>query len=128
MTSWTADELERVGGAEELVLTTLRPDGGARKPVMIWGVRVGDDLYVRSWRGASGGWSRAVRARPQGHASAGGVERDVEFVPAGSETWDAVDDAYRTKYGRYASYVEPMVSADARATTLKLLPRVERAR
>ena len=37
---------------------------------------------------------------------------------------DAVDAAYRTKYRRYAdSYVPPMLSPDARATTLKLVPR-----
>jgi hypothetical protein len=34
----------------------------------------------------------------------------------------AVDAAYRNKYGRYASYVEPMVSAHARQTTLRLIP------
>lgn len=36
---------------------------------------------------------------------------------------DAIDAAYRTKYGRYASYVRPMISPEARATTLKLVPR-----
>lgn len=128
MTSWTADELARVSGALELELAALRPDGSARRPVTIWTVRAGDDLYVRSWRGASGSWYRAVRARPQGHVSAGGVERDVELVPAEEETWPAVDDAYRTKYGRHAGYVEPMVSPDARATTLKLLPCDEAGR
>jgi hypothetical protein len=128
VTSWTADELDRVAGADELELTTLRPDGSPRRTVTIWTVRVGNDLYVRSWRGASGGWFRAVHARPQGHVSAGGVEHDIELLPAGGETWDAVDDAYRTKYARYAGYVEPMVGADARATTLKLLPRAEQVR
>ena len=36
---------------------------------------------------------------------------------------DAVDDAHREKYGRYPRYVEPMVAAAARATTLRLVPR-----
>ena len=36
---------------------------------------------------------------------------------------DQVDTAYRTKYRRYASYVPPMISPEARATTLKLVPR-----
>ncbi len=37
---------------------------------------------------------------------------------------DQIDAAYRTKYRRYLnSYVPPMISAQARATTLKLMPR-----
>lgn len=128
MTGWPADELDRIGGADELELTAVRPDGSARRPVTIWTVRVGDDLYVRSWRGASGSWYRAVQAHPQGHVSAGWVERDVEFLPADAAIAEAVDDAYRTKYGRYPGYVEPMVSANARATTLRLLPRGEELR
>ena len=38
---------------------------------------------------------------------------------------DEVDAAYRLKYGgRYpASHVDPMVSAEVRATTIKLVPR-----
>ena len=37
---------------------------------------------------------------------------------------DAIDQAHRTKYGRYAStYVDPMISPGARAATLRLTPR-----
>jgi hypothetical protein len=44
-----------------------------------------------------------------GHISAGGVEKDVRFVEAGAAVSDVVDDAYRSKYRRYAqSYVLPM--------------------
>lgn len=52
------------------------------------------------------------------------MTKDVTFA---EETDPAVNDrldaAYRSKYGRYSGYVEPMVAATARATTLKLLPR-----
>ncbi len=35
----------------------------------------------------------------------------------------AIDHAYQAKYARYArSYVEPMVSPDATAATLRLVP------
>jgi hypothetical protein len=40
---------------------------------------------------------------------------------------DAVDDAYRAKYRRYPSYVEPMVRPVARATTLELVPSASAA-
>ena len=41
---------------------------------------------------------------------------------AGDDVNDAVDAAYRDKYGRYPSYVEPMVRAEAQTTTLRLVP------
>ena len=87
-------------------------------------VRHGDDLYVRSVRGRTSGWFRGVQDRREGHISAGDVDKDVAFVEV-HDVDDEVDDAYRSKYGgRYpASYVDPMVSPDVRATTLKLVPR-----
>jgi hypothetical protein len=124
MTSWTGDELTRVGEADELEIAARRPDGALRKPVTIWVVRHGDDLYVRSWRGRSGSWFRAAHAQGEGHISAGGVDKDVAFEDAADGVNDAVDAAYRTKYRRYGDrYVSPMVGPEARATTLKLVPR-----
>ena len=121
--AWTADELDRISSADELAIAPRRTDGAPRRPTPIWVVRVGDELYVRSWRGDDGAWYRAATSRGQGHVSSGGVERDVEFVPADDAINDAVDAAYRDKYARYPSYVEPMVTAQARATTLQLVPR-----
>jgi hypothetical protein len=121
--TWTPDDLERIGDAEELEIAPLRADGTARRAVPIWVVRAGEDLYVRSWRGTTGGWFRAARRSDKAHVSAGGVDADVALVDAGADVNDAVDAAYRTKYARYPSYVEPMVSPQARATTLKLVPR-----
>src|SRR5215218_2099731 len=121
--SWTTDELDRIGDAEELHIAPRRKDGTLRRAVPIWVVRVGDELYVRSWRGDDGAWYRAAKARRQGHISAGGVEHDVEFADADDAVNDAVDAGYRDKYARYPSYVEPMVTAHARATTLRLVPR-----
>jgi hypothetical protein len=97
-TGWTSDELARNGAADELRVAPARADGGTRRPVPIWVVPVGDQLYVRSWRGDAGGWYRAAKARREGHISAGGVERDVEFVDADDSVNDAVDAGYRDKY------------------------------
>jgi hypothetical protein len=119
---WSDDELARIGAAEELKVAPLRADGRPIRPVTIWVVRVGDELYVRSWRGDDGAWYRAAKSRRQGHVSSGGVERDVEFVDADDTVNDSVDAAYRDKYARYPSYVEPMVTPRARSTTLELRP------
>ena len=123
MADWTTDELEKIAAADELQLAPTRSDGSLPKPVTIWVVRVGEDLYVRSWRGRTGSWFRGARQTHEGHISAGGIDKDVRFIEAGDDVNDAVDDAYRSKYRRYAdSYVEPMVRPEARATTIKLVP------
>jgi hypothetical protein len=127
MSGWTREELERIAAAEELELAPFGRDGAPRKPVTIWVVRHGDDLYIRSWRGRDGVWFRLVQLTHEGHIRAGAVDKDVVFVEAeDDDVNDAIDDAYRGKYRRYAdTYVPPMVRPEARQTTLKLAPSTE---
>ena len=124
MAAWTEAELDKIGNTEELEIAPRRSDGRLRKPTTIWAVRVGDDLYVRSFNGRSGVWYRAVQARHEGRIWAGGVEKEVTFVAVSDAGLnDRVDEAYRAKYRRYPQYAEPMVRPEARATTIKLAPR-----
>ena|SRR5436190_23785270 len=123
-TAWTSDELDKIDAAEELQIASLRHDGTLRTPLPVWVVRVGDDLYVRSVNGRTAAWFRGARARHEGHVRAGGVDRDVRFVDAGDEVNDRVDAAYEAKYGRrYPNIVPGIVRPEARAATLKLVPR-----
>jgi len=124
MSAWTSDELEKVAAADELQLASVRPDGKLRKPVTIWVVRLGDDLYVRSVNGRNSHWFRGVKDRHEGHIRAGGVDKDVRFVEAGDDVKDEIEAAYRTKYGHYgANYVDPLFTPGAKAATLELVPR-----
>jgi hypothetical protein len=125
MTTWTSDELNKIGRAEELEIAPLRHDGTLLKPVTIWVVRLGDDLYVRSYKGRGGAWFRAAQLRHEGQIRARGIEKDVTFVEENDPGInDKIDAAYRTKYRRHgAQYVDAMVAAEARATTIKLVPR-----
>ena len=125
MTTWTSDELNKIGRAEELEIASVRHDGTLRHPVTIWVVRHGDDLYVRSYRGRGGSWFRGTQVRHEGRIRAGGVEKDVTFVEETDPGMhDQIDAAYRTKYRRYgARYIDPMVAPEARAATIKLVPR-----
>jgi hypothetical protein len=125
MAAWKKDELDKIAAADELQIAPARRDGTLRKPVTIWVVRHGDDLYVRSYKGSGGAWFRGIRDRHEGHISAGGVDKDVTFAEeADSGINDKIDGAYRSKYhSRGAQFVTPMVAPEARATTIKLVPR-----
>jgi len=124
MRTWTADELRKIGTAEELQIASLQRDGTLRNPVTIWVVRQGDDLYVRSVNGRGGAWFRGTRVLHGGHIRAGGVDRDVTFVDADPDINDQIDAAYRSKYRRYAArIVGSILSPAAQSATIKLVPR-----
>ena len=124
MTPWTSDQLDKVERAEELQIASIRRDGTLRKPVTIWVVRHGDDLYVRSVRGRNAHWFRGTQERHEGRIRAGGVQQDVTFVDADHDIGDEVDAAYRAKYRRYAgSILNSVLTPEALSTTIKLVPR-----
>ena len=125
MNAWTSDELQKIGTAEELQIASLRHDGTLRKTTTIWVVRVGDDLYVRSVNGRGSFWFRGTQTRHEGHIRAGGIDKDVTFVEeTDSNVNEQIDAAYRTKYRRYAAgIVNTTVTPEARAATIKLVPR-----
>lgn len=127
MTAWSAEELARIGDAEEIEVSSHRPDGSLRKYVTIWSARAGDDVFVRSAYGPDNGWFRRAKTSGSGRVRAGGVEHEVRFVdvPADEpETHEALDAAYRAKYAAHPPrIVATVVGPDAAATTLRLEPR-----
>src|SRR4051794_23683721 len=124
MTAWTSDELDKIGAAEEVQLSSRRPDGTLRPYVTMWVVRVGDDLYVRSAHGSNNPWYRRARASGAGRIRASGLERDVMFAEGAPGVHAAIDAAYHAKYDRYGPrIVGSVVGPEAEAVTLKLVPR-----
>jgi hypothetical protein len=124
MSTWTRDELGRIGAAEELRLASLRRDGTLRPYVTMWVVRAGDDLYVRSAYGPNNPWFRRAKASGAGRIRAGGLERDVTFAEPAPGVHPAIDAAYHSKYDRYGPrIVGTVVGPDAEAVTIKLVPR-----
>ena len=136
-TVWSPDELATLETADEVRLAVRRADGTLRRPVTIWIVRVGGDLYVRSVNGPSATWYRPVQERHEGHLEApadrdgtgydgagrDGIGRDVVLAAADDRLNSQVDSAYRYKYGRYPdTYVNAIIAGQARATTLRLRP------
>jgi hypothetical protein len=122
MTRWTDEELAELGSAGELEIAPMRRDGTLQRPRIIWVVRHGGDVYVRSVNGADGAWFRGVQARHAGHISAGGVDADVVFEEADHDLDDDIDEEYRRTYGRSSSAVDHITSPKARATTIRLVP------
>ena len=123
MTTWTGQELAKIGRAEELRVSTRRRDGSLRPYITIWVVRAGDDLYVRSAYGSDNPWYRRAKASGTGRVRAGGVERDVTFTDTAP---DAHGAAYHAKYDRYGpQIVGRVVGPQAAAVTIRLVPRDE---
>ncbi len=124
MTTWTSDDLDRIGRATELEIASQRADGSMRPYVTIWVVRVGDDLYVRSAYGVDNPWFRRAKASGVGRIRAGGVERDVTFIGPDAGVHTHLDAAYHAKYDSFGpEVVGPVVSADAASATFRLEPR-----
>ena len=124
MTEWIPEELEKFGAADEVEISSMRPDGTLRPFIIIWGVRAGDDFYVRSAYGAENGWFRRARDSGSGAIRAAGAERAVDFVAADASAHDDIDAAYRSKYASHeAAIVNKMVGDGVRDVTLRLVPR-----
>jgi hypothetical protein len=124
MAAWTDDDLTAVGTAEELELASHRPDGSLRPYVMMWVVRAGDELYVRSAHGRGNGWYRRATASGTGRIRAGGVERNVAFADADPGVHASIDAAYHAKYDRYGPrIVGSVVGLAAADVTIRLAPQ-----
>jgi hypothetical protein len=123
MTTWTEDELRRIGTATELQLASRRGDGTLRPYVTMWVVGFGNEIYVRSAGGPDRPWYRHARASGSGHIRAGGVQRDVTFGEATTDVQEEIDDTYHAKYDDYGqSIVGHVVGPQAHDVTIRLLP------
>jgi hypothetical protein len=124
MAAWTADELARIGKADELQIASRRRDGSLRPFVTIWVVRSGDEVYVRSAYGHENGWFQRALTSGEGRIRAGGMERDVAFEQPGAAVDADLHIVYHAKYDRYGpSIVGTVVSPEAARSTLRLVPR-----
>lgn len=123
MPAWTKAELDRIDSVQEITLASARGDGSLRTPVIMWVVRSGESVYVRSVNGRGSSWYRGAQERHEARIHAGGVEKHVSLIET-DEAGEEIDVAYQTKYGgRYPTIVPSIVAAKARAATLELTPR-----
>jgi hypothetical protein len=92
------------------------------RPTWIWSVAVEGALYIRGYHGQNARWYQAALRQKAGRITAAGMTREVTFEPVDGPINDLIDDAYRAKYHE-SPYLGPMISASARAATLKVMPR-----
>ena len=123
MAGWRADELIAIGTAETVQIAPDQEDGARGRAATVWVVRVGNDLYIRSYRGPVARWyRRALRGR-RGTIRASTFEQRVRFDDAEANEQQQVDVAYQIKYTAHgSSYLQRVVGPAAVATTLRLTP------
>ena len=117
MTAWTSDELNKIGKAEELQIASLRADGTLRKPVIIWVVRLGDDLYVRSVNGRTSGWFRGVQTRHEGHIRRAAWRK---MSPLWKRLIPRSTTDRRRLPAKYRRYPHIRINSSTRGATIKL--------
>jgi hypothetical protein len=123
MTGWNTGELREIAKADDLHISPFREDGATYgTPTWIWSVAIDGALYVRGYNGQDSRWYRAATRQKAGRILAAGLSKEVTFEPMEGPINDSIDDAYRAKY-RDSRYLEPMIGARARSTTIKIMPR-----
>jgi hypothetical protein len=124
--TWSPEQLQRLGASDELEIAVRRADGTLGRWVPIWVVCVGERVFVRTWHRRPTGWFGDVLRSQRARIRVADVCADVTVTDVGEDFTDlraGVDDAYRIKYAHYGhTTVQRMVSAPAAATTLWLIP------
>ena len=122
---WPAIELGKIAAADDLHIAPFREDGVTYgTPTWIWSVAVAGNLYVRAYNGRNSRWYQAALRQKAGRIMAAGITKEVSFEPVAGAINDQIDNAYRAKY-RGSPYLNPMISAAARAATIRVVPRIE---
>ncbi|WP_266031001.1 DUF2255 family protein [Brucella intermedia] len=123
MTTWPRDKLERITTSDDLHIAPFREDGKTYGTLTwIWSVVVDGELYVRGYNGQKSRWYQAAIRQQAGRITVAGMTKEVAFAPVGGTINDRIDEAYRQKYST-SPYLAPMISARARAATVRVTPK-----
>src|SRR5271155_1616234 len=108
MSSWSHEDLDSIGNAEEIRITPERLNDPQARTTTIWVVRLGDDLYVRAGAGPAGSWYRQAINAGRGDIVTDAIRRQVTFETNPDVDANVIDDLYRTKYPRYSNSLVPL--------------------
>ena len=120
MSKFDAETLHALRDVQEVAICTDAHPGNA---VTIWVVVAGEDVFVRSVRGAKGRWFRDLATGGLATLELAGRRLAVRAIPANEP--DPVAKASREYLRKYASspYAQAMVRPETLPTTLRLEPR-----
>jgi hypothetical protein len=123
MTDWTPVELTSIASTDDFHISPFRADGTTYgTPTWIWSVVVEGAVYVRAYNGTSSRWYGSAVSQRAGRMTAGGIAKDVSFVPVHEASLNArIDAAYRAKYAR-SPYLPTMITDRVRAATVRVDP------
>jgi len=125
-TPWDPTTLSALGAALEVDVTPFAADGSPRPSRTIWSIPVGDELYVRSWRGPTAVWYRDAIASHHGSiAVTGGTVLQLvtfEEVDAAAPIQEQISAGFLSKYGRFDE-ATAMNEPGPLSATLRVLPR-----
>jgi hypothetical protein len=100
----------------------IRTEKHPKSAVVIWIVTAGNDVFVRSVRGAEGRWYRDLAGGGPVILEIGRRKVAAQAVPASdAASIERVSAAYLAKY-RPSPYAEAMVKPEVLSTTLRLEP------
>ncbi|QEE30308.1 DUF2255 family protein [Terriglobus albidus] len=123
MSRWLNNELDCIAATDDLHISPFREDGVTYgTPTWIWSVVVDHGLYVRGYHGQSSTWYQAAILQKAGRIRVAGITKEVTFESVDGPIQEQIDEAYREKYAT-SPYLKPMIAAQARSATIKIVPR-----
>src|SRR6187402_1668219 len=114
--SWTSEELRYLDASRELEIAARRASGDPGVWTPIWVVVVEDEVFVRTWHRRTTGWYGRAVASGRASIRVAGRSVDVAVAVGGEARAEAIDAAYRAKYGPAGA--QSMITAEAAASTL----------
>jgi hypothetical protein len=123
MIAWNKEELKQIATSDDLHISPFRQDAVTYgTPTWIWSVAVDDALYVRGYNGQNSTWYQAAVRQKAGRIITAGITKEVTFEAVDGPINEQIDAAYRAKYSD-SPYLKPMISAQARSATIRIMPR-----
>jgi hypothetical protein len=115
-------DLHAIDRAKEIRIETAERPGAEAHRTIIWVVVDDDDVFIRSWRGATARWYREASANPEVAIHVGNRRLPAHAIPARD-----AEAVARTSAGLERKYAgDPatpsMVRAEILDTTLRLDP------
>ncbi|MGH7111470.1 MAG: DUF2255 family protein [Stellaceae bacterium] len=120
MARFDGETLRQLRDAREIAIRTGKHPKSA---VTIWVVVEGEEVFVRSVKGAKGRWYRDLRPGGPATVEFAGRQQRVQAIPESDA--DAIARASREYLRKYqgSPYAEAMVRAEVLPMTLRLEPR-----